>query len=109
MAFAYMAIMKAIIFSLFIILFLNACSVNLPKTELMENREIQGFGFVLEKEGCYLLQTATEEFYPVNLEEALLIDGLRVKFTYTHITSQLPHNCAQFKPVEIKEIIPYRK
>lgn len=86
-----------------------SCSTKNSKVPTPDFQEISATGFVINKNGCYLLQTENEEFYPVNLEEQLRVDGLRVKFRYISTQSQPTQNCNEFQSIEIKEIIPYRK
>lgn len=97
-------LMKPHILYILLFIFTISCFVNKNTNVEVKN----GLGFVIEKDGCFLLKTKNDEFYPINLEKQLEINGLRVKFSYFEVNIE-SENCNQFQAVEIIEIIPYRK
>ncbi|SMC56474.1 hypothetical protein [Moheibacter sediminis] len=88
---------------------LISCTIQ-SKSNEDSSREINGMGFIRLEKKCFILETEKETYFPINLNDDLKIEGIRVKFKLQIIPHAIKDaSCTDFQPAEIKEIIPYRK
>lgn len=64
--------------------------------------------------GCSPIIEATEngeliKMYPVNLDESLKTDGLKIKFNYLPSKAMQPENCViQLRVISVENVEPYK-
>ena len=99
--------------------FLSACKTSEATTEYKQVEQTANDGKIhgvirVSGKGCSPIIEATEngelvKMYPVNLDESLRVDGLKIKFNYLPSRAMQPENCTfQLKVVSVENVEPYK-